>query len=243
MPTLNKTLFGDPVASMWDEPKVPLLLKFDDDPLAFVCSQLRQSTMMTDIHTMLSYNGTQGAGAQDWNVVNSEDRVRAGLVKKYFLNSIMMRRLHNKPISAFMEKVEKMFDKDEPFISDYLSPLVTLPFFYDESMATIAIFEKHQSLETPGRSYDQPMLDEVITFAGQVCRHSTTENEDRYYFSTKDGHLIAFFVKVNDAATPVWTYLLSKPSFRIKGPVSIRPQAGHDFYFYKPGVGYEIHDS
>jgi hypothetical protein len=233
------------IDSIWDDAKTrePVLLEFDDDPLAFVCSQLRIDGMMTDIHSTLSYHGRKEQRDAMSSSINSEDRVRASLVKKYFLNSIMMRRLHNKPISAFMEKVEKIFDKDEPFIDDYLSPLVTLPLFYKESMQTMAIFEKHTSLEQPGRSYTQPMIDEVVTFAGMVRRHASKENEERYYFSTKDGHLVGFFVKVNDMSSPAWTYLLSKPSFRITGPVSVQPQAGHDFYFYKPGGGYEIHDS
>lgn len=221
------------------EKKTPVIYEYTDDPLALVCAMIRSGKDLSSI-----YDALDGIGLKHYkfeNVIESDDRLLAEDIRKFFKNSIMLRRLKSQHISSFMEAVEDLTSSPQSVDKEHIKVLVKLPNFYRESKETEKIFSQRKSVIS--KNNDVVRFDGTLTFAGKIKRSSKRENQMRYYFATEDNHLFAVFIQYSDTSRSAWDYISKKDKFRIKADLVVGRQPGHDFNFYKLGHIYELSDA
>lgn len=216
--------------------KEPVILEFDDDPLALVCAMIRGNKFLYEIHTALEHIGSKSY--EFTNCIEEEDRAYASEIRKFFKNTIMMRRLKDYHISNFMIAVEKITDSERTVDKEHIKILVKLPNFYQESKATEKIFSEYVSADKNFKNVIE--YNDCISFVGKVRRVSKKENQHRYYFKTTDKNLIGIFVNSADMSLPLWEFISKKEKIKLRTFLTASQQPGHDFVFYRMGGDYEF---
>ena len=229
----TSTIFSD-----WDD-----AVEFDEktseepkgtpyDTLAAVV-QLSKTTYGTEIYTNI-LSGNYPANFE----ISSESYKRADQVRKHFQNNFMLRRLKNQHMSEWMNTVDQALDSPRKIKKEWLAPLITLPTFYDESVATAEIFKNVRSLDPHNI---QGYFAGEIKFVGKVHRTAKRENLWRYYFKDRHNHLIVLNLESHSPAIPVWNYLIdSGNSIEIEASVAYNKHPAFDTLHYRLTPDYEI---
>jgi hypothetical protein len=202
------------------------------DTLAAVV-QLSKTTYGTEIYTNI-LSGNYPANFE----ISSESHERADQVRKHFQNNFMLRRLKNQHMSEWMNAVDQALYSPRKIKKEWLAPLITLPGFYDESVATVEIFKNVQSINPhsiPGHFAGE------IEFVGKVHRTAKRENMWRYYFKDRHNHLMVLNLESYSPAIPVWDYLITAGrSVEIEATVAYNKHPAHEALHYRLTPDYKI---
>jgi hypothetical protein len=202
------------------------------DTLAAVV-ELSKTMYGTEIHT----NILQENYPNNFEI-SSESYERADQVRKHFKNNFLLRRLKNQHISEWMNTVDQALDSPRKIKKEWLAPLITLPMFYGESVATAEIFKNVQSLDPHGIPIH---FSGEIEFVGKVHRIAKRENLWRYYFKDRHNHLMVLNLESHSPAIPVWNYIIkSSNSIEIKASVAHHKHPAFDTLHYRLTSDYEI---
>ncbi len=202
------------------------------DTLAAVV-QLSKVMYGTEIHTNMLY----GNYPENFEI-SAESYERADQVRKHFKNNFLLRRLKNQHISEWMNTVDTALDSPRKIKKEWLAPLITLPVFYDESVATAEIFKNVRTIEPRSKL---EYFDGEIKFVGKVHRIAKRENVWRYYFKDQYNHLMVLNLESHSPAIPVWNFLInSGRSIDIKANVAYNKHPAYDTIHYRLTSDYEI---
>lgn len=218
----------EPVAKPAEEPKdVPY------DTLATVV-QLSKHQYGTEIHNNI-WAGTYPENFE----ISAESQERADAVRRHFKNNFLLRRLKNEFMSEWMNTVDQALDSPRKIKKEWLAPLITLPLFYDESVATAEIFKNVCAIDpTVGVSN---YFNGEIKFVGKVQRIAKRESVWRYYFKDQHNHLMLLNLESHSPAIPIWNYMIDNSrSIEIEASVALNKHPAHDAVHYRLTPEYKI---
>lgn len=226
------TIFSDddfePVTKPVEEPRdVPY------DTLAAVV-QLSKHQYGTEIHANL-WTSNYPENFE----ISAESQERADAVRRHFKNNFLLRRLKNEFMSEWMNTVDQALDSPYKIKKEWLAPLITLPLFYDESVATAKIFKNVCALDPIGGVSNY--FNGEIEFVGKVHRIAKRENWWRYYFKDRHNHLILLNLESHSPAIPVWNYMIENSrNIEIEATVALNKHPAHEELHYRLTSEYKI---
>ncbi len=237
MNTVQVTMWGDGL----DFEKQTLLkpedpefeISFELFPL--IVELLKQNQCGTEIHAMIR----EGRVLKDF-AISAESKERAEKIRKYFKQSFLLRRLKNEFISNWMNTVDVALDATETAKQSWLAPLISLPRFYEEGIATDKIFKSAKPLDPTKLDRNYKFQGEV-KFVGKVHRVAKNANTWRYYFKDQKENLLLLETAATNNTIPILEFLVqSAKSIIIDATVGYTLHPGHDFLHYRLTSDYEI---
>ena len=165
----------------------------------------------------------------------------AELIRRYFRNRILMRRLKSEYVSKFMLAVEEIISsKEHTYPEDYVRILVTLPGFYNEGIATEKLYQEYNSLPEISTSD----IHDEFKFVSAIERNARSSSFTTYYFANSKNNLLGIrVVKGDSVAAPAWDYIIkSNPKIVFEGRSADRPYRGYDFIFHQLAPGFSLHE-
>lgn len=219
-----------------DKPKEEKL-EYPFDIMEYIVDGIEDGQSLTAIHEKIVQFQTseeinkRSVFSFNDNVVNKSNKI-----KSYFKNRMIMRRLKNRHMSAFMQGLEEILETPQAIKPSHVKIAVKLPDFYREGTETEAIFKESVSLLQKA-SWSE--IDDTFTFAGSVNRHSKNKNSVRHYFKNSDGNLLMIECINGSGEHRLLEFLVNSiPSVLIRGNAKVMPQPGYeDFLIYQEFEG------
>lgn len=208
------------------------LHEFTVDPLAIVVDYYNAGKQPHEIYdNIVQYSNLHNP---------SPDSLKtADLIRKYFTNKLLLRRLKSSHISDYMKDMEIVLEDSRTVRSDRLPILVKLPTFYKESIETDSMLKEYCSLNNDRGLYHS---DDVWTFVKKIDRCSKNEKTANFYFSNSSNNLLKVSVPFKDMGISTWNYISNKKEIGIKGTLPKMRVRGYDFCLYSLSNSYELFD-
>lgn len=225
-------IFDDEVDSQLDKKKQYREHQFTVDPLAVVVDYYNAGKQGHEIYdNIVNYNNLHNP--------TMDSLQQAEIIRKYFQNKLLMRRLRNEHVSQFMLDMEALLEDCRFVRSDRLPILVKLPALYKESIATEALFKNYNSLVNDRGIHE---TNEVWTYVTEISKYLKNEKTANFYFSNRENNLLKIAVPYKDMGVSVWNYISSKKEIGIKTTLVRMRVKGYDFCLYNLPNSYELFD-
>lgn len=203
------------------------------DSLAAIV-QLSKQQWGTEIYTTVWSN----AYPENFEI-SAESQERADVVRRHFKNNFLLRRLKNQHISEWMKLVDEALEFPRLIKKEWLAPLINLPLFYDESVATAEIFKNVRAIDPTGGVSNY--FNGEIKFVGKVQRIAKRESVWRYYFKDQHNHLMLLNLESHSPAIPVWNYMIENSrNIEIEATVALNKHPAHDAVHFRLTPDYKI---
>lgn len=211
----------------------PVVLEFNQNPLALTLKFLREGKMLFDVISILATTPASDKSLR----VSDEDLATAETIYNYFSKKHMLRRIKGDFISEWMLRVDDLCENRKTVNKDNLKVLVSLPRIYKQNLETEELIKEFKSV--PIVNTKATYIDKFASELEFVKRFEFRESNSRkyvdYFWKTPNDYLVKIREEEGSVGISAWDCLARSKRIKIATKsANVARFKGYDFRVLTP---------